>query len=117
VALGYTHDTPSQRTGMGLPEAGPDAPQTSGAGRHTPQHVNSPHQPVQNKGGIVNGREYSGHAFDQMRNRGLVPSVVEDTIKTGHLSPGSTAGSVKIHDPVNNVTAILNSTGKVITVY
>ncbi len=43
--------------------------------------------------------------------------VVENTIKTGKSSPGNTPGTVLIHDPVNNVTVILNKAGKVITAY
>jgi hypothetical protein len=35
--------------------------------------------------GTVEGQDYSGHAFDEMRNRGLVPSVVENATRT---SPG-----------------------------
>jgi len=33
---------------------------------HSPQHVNSPLQPVQNAPGAVHGIDYSGHAFDQI---------------------------------------------------
>ena len=29
---------------------------------------------------VINGRAYSGHALDQMQGRGLVPSIVENTI-------------------------------------
>jgi RHS repeat-associated protein len=111
----YSSTPVGRRTPIGY--EGPDAPQPNGAGRHTPQSVNSSLQPVQNQSGSVYGREYSGHAFDQMRNRGLVPSVVENTIKHGKISPGSTTNSIKIHDPANNITVILNSKSKVITVY
>ncbi|MEM1223524.1 MAG: DUF4258 domain-containing protein [Verrucomicrobiota bacterium] len=96
---------------------GPDAPQPSGAGRHNPQHVNGPGQAVQNAPGTVNGRDFSGHAFDQMRNRGLTPSVVENAIQTGSRSAGGTPGTSMIHDAVNNVTVIVNDAGGVVTVY
>jgi hypothetical protein len=96
---------------------GPDAPQPSGAGRHNPQHVNAPYQPVQNAPGSALGREYSGHAFDQMRNRGLTPTVVENAIQTGTASPGNIAGTTVIHDAVNGVTVIINNAGRVVSVY
>lgn len=83
---------------------------------HTPQHVNSPLQPVQNAPGSVNGVDYSGHAFDQMRIRGLVPSVVENALRTGSRTPGTTPGTTVVTDSVNSVRVIINSSGRVITV-
>jgi RHS repeat-associated protein len=83
---------------------------------HTPQYVNPAWQPVQNVPGSVNGRPYSGHAFDQMRNRGLVPSVIENVLNTGIPSPGRTQGTTVVRDPVNSVNVIINSNGRVITV-
>jgi hypothetical protein len=83
---------------------------------HRPQHVNSPLQPVQNAPGTVNGIDYSGHAFDQMRNRGLVPSVVENALRTGTRTPGNTPGTTVVTDSVNSVQVIINSSGRVITV-
>ena len=104
-----------RRTTIG--ETGPDGIQPSGAGRHTPQHVNSPLQPVQNSPANINGRQFSGHALDQMINRGLTPTVVENAIQTGTRSSGNTSGTTLVHDAVNNVTAILNNAGDVITTY
>jgi RHS repeat-associated protein len=103
-----------RRTKIG--ETGPDGIQPNGAGRHTPQHVNPPYQPVQNTPGSVNGIDYSGHAFDQMRNRGLVPSVVENALRTGTRTPGNTPGTQVFTDSVNSVKVIINSNGRVITV-
>ncbi|NJM76773.1 MAG: hypothetical protein HC852_14505 [Acaryochloridaceae cyanobacterium RU_4_10] len=104
---------------------GPDAPQTSSAynnkpssaGKHNPQLQNSPFQPTQNRPGTFEGRDYTGHAFDQMRNRGLTPTVVENAIKTGTRTPGNTSTTNVFHDSVNNITAIVNDSGKVITAY
>lgn len=63
----------------------------------------------------INNRNYSGHALDQMQNRGITPSVVENTIKTGTkytTRPGTTG----YYDSVNNLRVITNSeTGKVVT--
>ncbi len=95
----------------GIGTTGPDA-----AGLQTPQHINAPYQRVQNVPGSVGGREFSGHAFDQMRNRGLVPSVVENTIQTGQKLPGTTSRTTVFFDPVNNVKVITNQAGRVITV-
>jgi RHS repeat-associated protein len=103
-----------RRTKIG--ETGPDGIQPNGAGRHTPQHANPPYQPVQNTPGSVNGIDYSGHAFDQMRNRGLVPSVVENALRTGTRTPGNTPGTQVVTDSVNSVKIIINSNGRVITV-
>lgn len=38
----------------------------------------------------INGRDYSGHAIDQMQGRGVPPSAVEDTIQNGNSRPDST---------------------------
>ncbi|GIW97144.1 MAG: hypothetical protein KatS3mg111_0477 [Pirellulaceae bacterium] len=83
---------------------------------HRPQHVNSPHQPVQNRPGTVNGIDYSGHAFDQMRNRGVTPSVIENALRTGTRTPGNTPGTTVVTDAVNKVKVVINSQGRVITV-
>ena len=32
---------------------------------------------------VINGRQYTGHAIDRMQGRGIMPSVVEDTIAHG----------------------------------
>jgi len=64
----------------------------------------------------VNGTQYSGHAFDQMQNRGFVPSVVDNTIQNGLPFP-TRAGTTGYYDPVNNVRVITNShTGRIVTV-
>jgi hypothetical protein len=43
---------------------------------------NSPLRAVRNAPATINGIRYSGHALDQMQNRGIVPSVVERTLLT-----------------------------------
>uniref|UniRef100_UPI001300881E DUF4258 domain-containing protein n=1 Tax=Fastidiosibacter lacustris TaxID=2056695 RepID=UPI001300881E len=77
---------------------------------------NSPYQKVRNKATTINGRDFSGHALDQMQNRGIMPSVVENTIKTGQTLP-TKAGTTSFYDLVNNVRVITNSeTGRIVTV-
>jgi len=70
----------------------------------------------QNVRTVINGREYSGHALDQMQGRGFVPSVVEDTIQQGTTFPAR-AGTTGVYDAVNNVRVITDTaTGRVVTV-
>jgi hypothetical protein len=77
---------------------------------------NAPYQPLRNAAGEVNGRLYSGHAFDQMQNRGIMPSVVDNTIQNGVTFP-TRAGTTGFFDATNGVRVITNSeTGRVITV-
>src|SRR4051812_18142782 len=54
------------------------------------------------------------YLLDEITDRGLMPSVVENTIKTGKVF--STRGATGYHDVINNVRVIVNSeTGKIIT--
>jgi hypothetical protein len=71
---------------------------------------------LQNRGGTVEGQDYSGHAFDQMRYRGLVPSVVENAIRTGQKLPGKFPGTAVYFDATNSVKVVVNQDGKVVTV-
>ncbi|MDY2796010.1 VENN motif pre-toxin domain-containing protein [[Pasteurella] aerogenes] len=47
------------------------------------QPKNPVYQPVRNKADYINGREYSGHALDRMQDRGILPSIIENAIRTG----------------------------------
>ena len=62
------------------------------------------------------GVHFLGHAFDQTRNRGLTPSVVENALKTGARTPGNTAATTVITDAVNKVKILVNPSGRIITV-
>lgn len=68
-----------------------------------------------NAPGVVNGRSYSGHAFDQMQGRGVTPSVVDDAIGSGAMSRGADASRI-FYSSENNISVVLNSDGRVITV-
>lgn len=71
-----------------------------------------------NRPAIIQGRSYTGHALDRMQGRGLTPTVIENTIKTGIPSPGHFPNTIKYADPVNNTTVIIETTsGRVRTVY
>jgi RHS repeat-associated protein len=80
-------------------------------------HLNVP--PGTNDPTTIYGRPYSGHALDRMQERGLYPSVVENTIQTGTPAPGTTIGTtLYYYDPVNNVTVVIDSaSGRVITTW
>jgi hypothetical protein len=67
---------------------------------------NVPYQELQNGDAVVEGRVYSGHALDQMRNRGFTPTVVENAIKTGVSAPDPQLGRTRFYDVANNVTVV-----------
>ena len=75
----------------------------------------NPNAPIpRNTSGTVNGRNYSGHAFDRMQERGLAPSVVEDTIRRGSQSHGRDGAKIFTTD---QATVIVNPNGSVKTVW
>jgi hypothetical protein len=85
-------------------------------GRAGNELKNAPYQNVRNEATKINGRDFSGHALDQMQNRGVMPSVVENALSTG-TQFSTRAGTTGIYDAVNNVRVIVNSeTGRVVTV-
>lgn len=71
--------------------------------------------PTRNTPGAVDGTDYAGHVFDRMQDRGLTPSVIQNTIENGVPTP-SRGGTTVFYDSVNNVSVVTNSEGKVITV-
>jgi hypothetical protein len=78
---------------------------------------NHPLQPVRSSPATIGQRQFSGHALDQMQNRGIPPSVVENTIQHGVPFPGNRPGTQGFYDPVNNTSVIINSNnGTVVTV-
>jgi hypothetical protein len=74
-------------------------------------------EPGTNSPGEVGGRQYTGHAFDQMQGRGVPPSAVENTVRVGRASPDPIPGRTRHYDPVNNITVVTDSSsGRVATV-
>jgi RHS repeat-associated protein len=71
--------------------------------------------PPTNRGGMVGGRMYSGHAFDGMQEAGLTPTVVEEVIANGATSAGSSPGTTA--HAAQGVTVVTNPSGKVVTVF
>lgn len=78
--------------------------------------TNASYQPLRNSPTNIQGRAYSAHALDQMQNRGFTPSIIEQTIKKGSYSAGKNPGTMVYYDSANDVTAILNNEGRVITI-
>ena len=77
---------------------------------------NPAYQPRRNQPGSVGDVNYSGHAFDQMQNRGFMPSVVSNAIQNGEPFDAGN-GATGYYDPVNNISVIVNSqTGTIVTV-
>lgn len=73
--------------------------------------------PRSNTPATILGRDYTGHALDQMQGRGIYPSVVQNTINNGIPSAGNTPAETVYYDPVNNISAVVNSqNGTVVTV-
>jgi hypothetical protein len=71
---------------------------------------------VLNSPTTVAGRDYMSHALDRMQGRGIMPSVVEDTIQFGEDMGGKRAGTTAFYSPWNNVTVVTDSeSGCVIT--
>ncbi|HAT1578423.1 TPA: DUF4258 domain-containing protein, partial [Raoultella ornithinolytica] len=79
------------------------------------QPSNPSYQPVRNQPGTISNREYSGHALDRMQDRGITPSVVENTIKNGKSTP-SRGGTTVHFDPESKVSVVTNESGRVVTV-
>ncbi|MEV5595680.1 pre-toxin TG domain-containing protein [Streptomyces sp. NPDC052496] len=65
----------------------------------------------------IGGRSYTGHALDRMQGRGIMPSVVEDTIRNGETVPGKRANTSAHYNYTDGITVITDTkTGDVITV-
>ena len=79
------------------------------------QPKNPSYQPIRNQSTNVNGLDYSGHALDRMQDRGLTPSVILNTIENGNSTP-SRGRTTLYYDSINNVSVVINSQGKVVTV-
>ena len=73
--------------------------------------------PPRNDPATIDGVPYSGHALDEMQNRGLFPSVTGQVIRDGLQGSGNRSDTSVFYDPTNNVSVIRNDiTGNVITV-
>lgn len=74
-------------------------------------------QPSRNTPAIIGDRTFTGHALDQMQNRGIPPSVVEDAISPSNLvGAGNRLGTSVYYSGTNGVRVITNSNRDVVTV-
>lgn len=73
-------------------------------------------KPGTNAEGIIGGRQFGGHALDQMQGRGVMPSAVENTISVGRATPDPIPGRIRYYDATNNLTVVTESNGRVVTV-
>jgi hypothetical protein len=71
-----------------------------------PRGTNSP--------ATIGGRQYGGHALDEMMREGFAPRVVDDAIRFGQASTGA-SGRVAYYSSANNVTGTVEN-GRVVTV-
>lgn len=81
-------------------------PSRRGSPMDVPRGTNSP--------ATIGGRQYGGHALDEMMSEGVVPSVVDDVIRYGQATTGA-SGRVSYYSSTNNVTVIVEN-GRVVTV-
>jgi RHS repeat-associated protein len=70
-------------------------------------------EPGTNAPANINGVQYTGHALDQMQSRGMMPSVVEDTILHGVRSEGYDGAAIYTSEQAR---VIINPNGSIKTV-
>jgi hypothetical protein len=75
----------------------------------------APYQKFRNEPAVINGRKYAGHALDRMQDRGLMPSVMENTIQNNVGLPNKVSGRVQFYDAINNVSVVTEN-GEVVTI-
>lgn len=108
--LGLNKRSPELIGGGGL---GPPASSFHGSGTTPLKAVKGP---PRNRPETINGVPYSGHAFDQMQNRGIFLSVVEHVLRNGLKRAGKGPNTTRYYDPINNISVIRNDrTGNIIT--
>ena len=94
-----------------IPSAAPVEPSTPvGRGNITEWNTTG-----SNTARTINGRYYTGHALDEMQAQGLTPSVVEETIAHGTMSPGNQPGTWKYS--TGEASVVVNRGGNVITTH
>lgn len=78
--------------------------------------ANVSYQRRRNRAGVVDGVAYSGHAFDQMQNRGITHTVVQHALE--HGEPFETRpDTFGLYNATNKIRVIVNaSTRQVVTV-
>ena len=98
--------------GTNSSDAGNTDPSTPVGRRGNPMDVT----PGTNDPQVIDGRQYTGHALDQMQGRGIPSSAVEDTITNGTPGPGNQPGTATHTNVGNGMQVVTNSSGDVVTV-
>ncbi len=89
---------------------------TGPMGRKGFELKNHSFQPFQNQPDTIDGLAYSSHSLDQMRNRGILPSVVKQAIQKGYSYP-TRPDTVGYYDMINDIRVVISQkTRQVITV-
>lgn len=76
----------------------------------------APFQLVRNETTVINNKTYVGHALDRMQDRGFMPSVIENALKTGKASQTKIPGRVQYYDPANNLRVIIQDNERIISI-
>jgi hypothetical protein len=66
---------------------------------------------------VIYNHKFSGHAIDQMYNRGIPPSAVLDTVQNGIRYRQPNRATNAFYSPYNNITVITGRDGTIVTVY
>ena len=72
-------------------------------------------KPGTNEDANIGGRDYSGHALDQMQGRGVPPSAVEDVIQNGTPTEGNKPNRT-VHTSQDGHVAVVTEGSRVVTV-
>lgn len=71
--------------------------------------------PGTNPPATIGGRRYTGHALDRMQERGFMPTVIDDVVRSNSGVPGR--DNTYIHySPENDISVVVNEFGDVVTV-
>ena len=87
------------------------------SGRKGFEFKNARYQKHRNIPTEIRGRFYSGHALDQMQNRGFTPSIIEEIAQNGSRVVDTRQGTVDYYDAINNIKLVLNTDGEVVTIF
>ena len=112
-----SHATRIEGIGEGL-ESSSCGYSTSWRGSKSCQFQSTIFQQTRNAAARIEGRPYSGHSIDQMQNRGIPFSAVENTISSGRaISSKNDVTKCIYYDHSNDMSVVVNSkNGNVITV-
>jgi hypothetical protein len=72
---------------------------------------------VGNEPTVIQSQRYCGHALDEMRTQGIMPSLVENTLRSGQRFNGYPPTREVFYDAANNLSVVVEkSTREIVTV-